>query len=464
MEQYVLSQGLFIRLLGVIYFGAFWSLYPQIKGLFGANGISPIRNYLLEIEEYVGEKIYFQYPTIFWWKSDDSFLTGCALLGMVSSAMVMVGIYPSLFLLICCGLYLSYCSVGAVFLSFQWDALLNEVGFVAIFFALMSPPPFMMVLALWFLLFRLMFSSGITKLMWGSREWKDLTAMDYHYETQPLPTVLGYFAHQQPKWMAKLSVIGVYFLELVVPFLIFLPGSMKVLAFFLLAIFQLLIILTGNYAFFNWLTIVMCVPLLPDRYLAEWMAITPLFSGSLVMYGLLSVVGGAFIFFNVLELVGMFTTVGRLKIVLWFMRRFQILNPYGLFVHMTTRRDEIVIEGSDDHETWKAYTFKWKPGDLKERPKLIAPHQPRLDWQMWFASLSFYEQNPWFGHLLYRLLEGREDVLKLFKENPFPDHPPTFIRASLYQYQFTDLKTWWKTGAWWKRVYVQQYSKILTLN
>ncbi|NGX41834.1 MAG: hypothetical protein K940chlam7_00108 [Chlamydiae bacterium] len=465
-SSYVISQGLFLKSLALIYFFAFGSLLVQMKGLYGAQGIQSIQEYLGNLAKYYKQKPYLKMPTLFWLNASDSTLLLAAWMGMAGSLLVIFGIYPAPILLLLWFLYLSFCAPGFPFLHFQWDALLLEVGFISIFFAIQSPPPLWVVYLLWFLLFRLMLSSGLTKLISGSREWHNLTALDFHYETQPLPTRLAYFAHKQPKLLSRLSVIGVYFFELVVPFFIFGPPSLRFAAFFLLIFFQVLIIVTGNFAFFNLLTIALCLSLLPDSYLFDFEAVAsfdPLVGANVVVAAIIAAIAGFLIVLNAVELCTNFIHSRLIYNILFPFHLYKIINPYGLFVQMTTIRNEIIIEGSEDGENWKAYEFKWKPGDLSQPPRIVAPHQPRLDWQMWFAALSNQEQNPWFTQFLFRVLEGSQDVLHLLKTNPFPDHPPRFIRALEYRYRFSGLKTKRQTGQWWTRDYQGPYSYIYSL-
>lgn len=461
-----ISQGLFLKFLGGIYFFAFLSLNRQVKGLYGSQGIASIRTYLDTIHRRYGKKLFVRLPTLFWFNTSDRCLVLVTWVGMLGAAFVLAGIIPALFLFVLWMCYLSFCQAGGVFLSYQWDALLVEAGFLSIFFAIQSPPPLPFVYLLWFLLFRLMFSSALAKLLWGSQEWKNLTAMVHHYETQPLPTILGYYAHQQPLFFAKLSVIGVYFFELVMPCLIFTPVPIRCAASLLLVFFQLLIMATGNYAFLNLLTIALCLPLIPNLYLSHFEGLSwfiPLVSANLVIGGLLSVFALIFLLMNALELMAVFlrrrTMFNRLRPFYLY----HLINPYGLFIHMTTVRDEIIVEGSDDGREWKVYEFKWKPGNPFCAPRFAAPHQPRLDWQMWFAALGSYTHNPWFSAFLSRLLEGSEDVLRLLKDNPFPRKPPKYVRSRLYRYHFTDRKIKKETGMWWSRVPVGEYSPTFSL-
>lgn len=209
--SYALSQWLFIKCLGLVYLIAFWSLLIQVKGLYGSKGISPIHELLNRIKQFTDKERYYHVPSIFWVYSSDRFLQLVAGFGILASLCVVLGVLSVLFLFVLWVCYLSFLVVGSEFLSFQWDILLLEIGFISIFFAMVTPPPPAIVFLLWFLLFRFMFSSGITKLFWGSYDWRDLTAMEVHYETQPLPTRFGYYLHHQPLWFAKLTTLGVFF-------------------------------------------------------------------------------------------------------------------------------------------------------------------------------------------------------------------------------------------------------------
>jgi len=466
-STYLISQGLFLKAVAFIYLIAFASLAVQVKGLYGAKGIVPIDSLLQAVKKrYTGKSQYLKLPTIFWIDASDRTLIGTCWAGIILAATAILGWYPALSLLVLWFLYYSFIAVGAPFLNFQWDILLLEVGFLAFLFAIQSPPPLLMVYLLWFLLFRFLFASGLSKLLLGSREWRDFTAMDYHYETQPLPTKLGYYAHQQAKCISKLSTLGTYFFELIVPLFIFSPPIIRVPVFWLCVLFQLLIMLTGNYAFFNLLTIAMCIPLLPDAYLGFFENIssfTPLFGDNTYVYVLLTAVAACLLILNAIEIVATYAKVSMLYRILYFFREYNLINPYGLFVNMTTVRNEVVIEGSGDGESWKEYEFRWKPGDLLQGPGLVAPHQPRLDWQFWFAALSNYQRNPWLVNFMIRLLEGSEDVVKLLKENPFPDSPPRYIRARIYRYHFTDPKTKSETGKWWTRFLLGNYTPTYSL-
>jgi hypothetical protein len=367
-------------------------------------------------------------------------------------------------LLVCFAAYLSLTSVGGIFFGFQWDVLLLETGFVALFIAPwqwrmrrghdapVSRAGLFLVKAL---LFKLMFMSGVVKLTSGDVSWMNLTALDYHYWTQPLPTVMGWFADKGPEWLKKAGVALTLFIEVVVPFFIWAPRRLRILAAILLLGLQLVIALTGNYCFFNLLVIALCVLLFDDgswaprrkREVAGSRARWPVLVPATILIATLPI--NAWLTYTAIKPQAEWPK--PLLAVYGAIEPFRIANGYGLFRVMTKERPEIEIEGSADGSNWSAYEFKWKPGDLKRAPGWVAPHQPRLDWQMWFAALGTTRQNPWFGSLVVRLLENQPAVTALLAKNPFPNEPPKYIRAVLYDYHFTTSAERRETGAWWKR-------------
>lgn len=471
MESYLIAptsifgQILFIKLLGLCFFFAFLSLSQQVLGLYGSRGITPIGDLLETIKAQIKSPRYFYVPTIFWRNHSDEWLKWGTSAGMILSILVMLNVLPALFLLALTLLYLSYTTVGSDFLSFQWDVLLIEVGFIGVLYAVQSPPPILVVYLAYFMLFRFLFSSGAVKLLSGCPEWRSLEAMKYHYETQPLPNRGGFYAQHYFKKYTKFSTLAVFFLELITPFLIFGGPFARLLAFGFSLFLQVLIIATGNYAFFNLLTIALSFTLLNDKYLS-WM------DGALSLQALpvitpvnlvLNIIAAVFIFVNAIMLLRLFIRVKIFDDVLRWFQHFQLVNSYGLFAVMTTKRNEILFEGSNDGVLWKEYEFKWKPDRLETQPLQIAPLQPRLDWQMWFASLSHYRNNPWLYQLVVRMLQGSPDVLGLFKNNPFPEGPPKMIRAQFYEYHFNDLEDHRATGNWWKRRYIGLYAPPFSL-
>ena len=475
---FYLSRWLFLRGLGCIYLIAFLSLWVQIHGLVGSNGILPAGQYLEVVRQQIGTEGYYLVPTLFWLNTSDAFLHFLCAGGVVLSLVLIAGFVPTFALVGLWAFYLSLVTVGQVFLSFQWDVLLLEAGFLAIFFAplqlrdtftrtFQSSTAFLWLLR--WLLFRLMFASGFVKLA-SDEVWRNLTALNFHYETQPLPTWLGWYTHQFPEWLHKASTIGMFAAELVVPFLIFAPRHPRTVGCIGLIVLQILIILTGNYCFFNLLTIVLCLLLIDD---VMWKALLPKRFMPTIhtiekpprQYRRIGIMVAAVLLFllSSIRFGGQLFRETQLPDVAW-IAPFRSVNTYGLFADMTESRPEIIVEGSNDRITWKPYQFRWKPGDLTVPPKWVAPHQPRLDWQMWFAALQgSYRNTPWFLNFMGALLQGKSEVLRLLAENPFPDSPPRYVRATLYDYRFTDLTTKRSEGTWWSREWKRIYCPAISL-
>jgi hypothetical protein len=459
------SSSILLRGLAVIYFIAFTSLIPQITGLIGTQGIDPLNPYLNAVRSQTGVERYWEVPTLTWWANSDVSLKVICWTGAGVSVLVAAGVAPLPGFFILWLLYLSIVSVGQDFLSFQWDALLLEVGFAVLLIApsgirpaYRSEPPPAARWALRLILFRLMLESGMVKLLSGDPTWRNLTALRYHYETQPLPTPLAWYASQLPGWFQTASVAGVFLIELGVPFLFLMPRRPRLIGAWLTIALQLAIAATGNYTFFNLLTILLCIFLFDDRHLHAKPApalSSPRFAVAKTAVALFLMVVG------LSQLIGMAAEAPGLPVpITWFdrqMETFRIVNRYGLFAVMTTSRPEIVVEGSDDGDHWKDYEFRYKAGDLRQSPHWVAPYQPRLDWQMWFAALSGFQQTPWFSDFALRLLQGSPDVLHLLKTNPFPGHPPRFVRAELYDYHFSSAATRRASGEWWTREYAGEY-------
>jgi len=443
LPTHQISRWIFLRFIGFIYFCAFLSLWVQLSGLIGSDGILPVRNLMEAGSTQLGRERYWILPTVFWFSSSDLFLHIVCGVGSFASLLLFVGIAPVPLLMLLWVLYLSFVTASSEFLSFQWDNLLLEVGFLAIFFAPLqfkpdyvreTAPSKLVLWALWLLLFKLVFLSGAVKLLSGDTMWRNLTALQVHYETQPLPTVLGWYAHQLPSWFQKMSVVVVFAIELFVPFLIFMRKPMRLWGCGLLVGLQILIFLTGNYCFFNLLTIALCLLLIDDtswpRKLRDRFPKTAQVGDQTVHKRSYRMTKWVVTPIIVLVLCVSFVQVlSSLRLpVRWFLpgvalyrvfQPFRTVNSYGLFAVMTTSRPEIVVEGSNNGSTWRRYEFKWKPQDLNQAPRWVAPHQPRLDWQMWFAALGSYRRNPWFVRFLNRLLEGSPSVLQLLANKPF---------------------------------------------
>jgi predicted DCC family thiol-disulfide oxidoreductase YuxK len=496
--SYFFVRRAFVGCLGVIYLIAFVSLWVQVAGLFGSGGIVPVRDKMAAWKQEatdanIGFSRYFRLPTVCWLSSSDGFLNLQCAAGTALALVVIFGIAPAPCLFLLWLIYLSLCTVGEPFLSFQWDILLLETGFLAIFFApwhllprhpLREHPPSRV--ALWLLrllLFKLMFQSGVVKLASHDPTWRDGTALNYHFQTQPLPTWIGWYAHQLPAWVHFTDVKMMFLIELVIPVLIFFPRRPRQFACLALLALQLFILLTGNYCFFNLLTMVLCITLLDDAALQKclprkWCTLSPANESEAAdtwqrhLFRVLRTVLTVPLVLVVLitYYVQFFSMFGW---PLWLPRPlpaiylraepFRSFNSYGLFAVMTTSRPEIIIEGSNDGENWQAYEFRYKPGDLRRRPGFVAPHQPRLDWQMWFAALSDYQHNLWFVNLCERLLEGSPQTLALMGTNPFPKAPPKYIRALVYEYRFTNMANRRKHGDWWQRRPERIYLPMVSL-
>jgi hypothetical protein len=432
---------LFLKALGIVYLIAFLSFGVQADGLVGSQGVLPLENYLHGMHQAMGARAFWYAPTVFWVNSSDLALRIAWIAGAALSIVLTLGFFRRACLVLLLILYLSICTAGQDFWSFQWDILLLEAGFLAIF---LDSSHGRQWLFRW-LLFRLMFMSGLVKLLSGDTAWHNLTALGYHYETQPLPTPIAWYMFQLPGWFQKASTAVVLFVELAVPFLIFAPAKLRRISAFLLIGLQALILLTGNYTFFNLLAIALCLFLFADRTAA--LPETGMHRGlTIAVMAFVLVTSG-------LQFLEMFSfPLPPLALdYLSGISPLRIVNTYGLFAVMTTTRPEIVIEGSQDGGTWRPYEFRYKPGDLRRAPPWVAPYQPRLDWQMWFAALGSPQQNVWFYSFAVRLMQGSTPVLRLLANNPFPAAPPRYIRALVYDYQFTDFATRKSSGSWWRR-------------
>jgi predicted DCC family thiol-disulfide oxidoreductase YuxK len=501
---YFWARRWFLRMLGLIYLIAFVSLWVQVDGLVGSNGMSPVGRFLPAVRQQLGPDAYFLLPTLCWFDSNNAFLHFLCGGGVVLSLLLIFGIAPALLLATLFVFYLSLAIAGQVFLNFQWDVLLLETGFLSIFLApwrlwprdliwwpgaappaTAAPVSRAGLFLLKFLLFKLMLMSGVVKLTsgddsWGwlnqSFHWSALTALDYHYWSQPLPTVFAWWADKSPEWFKHFSVAFCLAVEIIVPFFIWAPRRPRLMAAGLIIFLQIIIALTGNYCFFNLLTIALCLLLIDDAAIgtsrrdipapingapnASPARIGRALPKQLGRYAALAVIV-ATVPINTWLIFGALKPQSRppgwLAKFYEQLEAFRIVNGYGLFRVMTKDRGEIVIEGSTDGVEWLPYEFKWKPGNVKRAPGWCAPHQPRLDWQMWFAALEAPEQNPWLVGLIVRLLEGSRDVTGLLAHDPFPDKPPHYIRAMFYRYRFTTLEERRQTGAWWKRQELREY-------
>ncbi len=471
---YAVSARIFLHLLGLIYLVAFLWYWVQLAGLNGERGILPATEFFNKAREILGSEAYLQFPSVFWLGAGDGALYGWCGAGILASVLLMFGFAPLPCLVFLWVDYLSLIVAGQVFYQFQWDNLLLEAGFLAIFVSPLdlrlrrgaNPPRPARFLLVW-LLFRLIFASGVVKLSSGDPAWLNGTALDYHYFTQPLPTPVAWLAQQLPGWWQVMSVRVMFFIELVFPFFLFVPRRPRLVAAGGIAALQVLIALTGNYGFFNLLTLALCLLAIDDTVWRKWVPglRAPAAATQLQAHGDAAVparflpqpflVAVAVVIF-LLSLVPLASSFRRpiplaasLILAYQSVAPLRTINGYGLFSVMTKERREIIVQGSDDGMTWKSYVFRFKPGDPRRAPPWVAPYMPRLDWQMWFAALGTVDQNPWFLRFLERIFQGSPSVLALLEENPFPDGRPRLVRALTDRYTFTTTADRARTGNWW---------------
>jgi hypothetical protein len=490
----------FLRLLGLVFLSAFYSLAFQIHGLLGPEGILPAAQYLPLVARAMPGLLRFWYaPTVLWLGSGNGMLTAIVTAGAVASVMLTFNVWPRLSLGIAWLAFLSFIAAAQDFASYQSDGMLLEAGFISLFFAppglrpglgATHPPSRLSLFLLQWEWFRIYFESGVVKLASGDVSWRDFTAMDHYYENGPLPTWLGWYVQHWGHSFHAATVLVTLGMELVVCWLAFFPRRYRLVCCFLCTVLQVGIIATANYAFLNYLVLFLGVLLLDDPAFAWVRArfakgparggdtssddvegepsssslevpIAPFekraaraaesFALGLVLYATLAV----FLFSG---------APPAFRWLLWPARAiepFRIANRYGLFAVMTPARYEIEFQGSNDGRSWTAYPFRYKPQDPLVAPGIYAPYQPRFEWNLWFASLGSWRSYPWVVRTEARLLEASPEVLTLFARNPFPK-PPKFVRAIQWQYWFTDPATKRSTGAWWRREALGLYCPLLT--
>jgi hypothetical protein len=463
-----LTGWLFLKLLALIYFAAFYSLFVQINGLAGPGGILPFQELLDNAEHSLGaSSAWLRLPTLFWIDAGDSALLGSTILGMLLSALLFFNIRPRLSLILLFLLYLSLFHAGQIFMSFQWDYLLMETGLLALF--VVGGPSRLVIFMFHWLLFRLRFLSGISKLLSGDPSWSGMTALNYYFETQPLPHTGAWYAHQLPDWMLQAGVGLTFFAELVVPFFIFLPRRFRLFAAGITIVMQLLIIATSNHNFINLLTILLCLFLLDDRIVGRllpgWIR-QRIESNTQTerKHGLgVVAISAVILSASIPGAIGLSLNT-RLPEPLknWMIQvsHFGVGNVYHIFPTMQTERHELIIEGSHDAINWHPYLFHYKPHELDRRPPFNIPHQPRLDWMMWFVPPKSRENLYWFDRFMHKLRTGSPQVTGLLRYDPFPHHPPQYMRVLVYRYRFTSVTEREITGNWWNAEYLGQFHEV----
>ncbi len=511
VRDHQISRWIFLRALGLIYFSAFYSLVFQIRGLIGPRGILPAYEYLSSVATDLGPLHLWFAPTLLWLSSGTPMLMALCWAGIIASLLIVANLWPRAMLVICFICFLSFISAAGDFSSYQSDGMLLEAGFISLFFVpggffprwgnTRFPPRASLFLLRWEW-FRIYFESGIVKLASGDQQWRHLRALDEYYQNGPLPTWIGWYVQHLPHWFHASTVVATLVMELALVWMFFISRRWRIVCFFLVTPWQIVIILTANYAFLNYIVLALGFLLLDDRFLARflpmrWRASLPVTKQSepeiepapsneeashtgeaspqvpptrIVqhLHALrLAVITVA------LSWIFYATTLPMLQ-MLWrriplpespvtALEPFRIANQYGLFAVMTPHRFEIEFQGSNDGQTWIAYPFRYKPQDVTERPRIYAPYQPRFDWNLWFASLGTWSQYPIVPRTEELLLINDPDVLQLFARNVFPDKPPRMVRAVLWQYWFSTMEEKRTQGIWWRRQLLGTYAPTLTI-
>ncbi len=466
LAPYWYSRFIFERGLALIYLIAFIAVVNQFIPLLGEHGLLPVPRFV--------EAVPFRAsPSLFYLRATDGAFRAAGWLGVLLSFVALTGVVQHRSALaagILWGLlwilYLSFVNVGQTFYGFGWESLLLEVGFFTILAGAgtAAPPTILNWIYRW-TLFRLMFGAGLIKIR-GDSCWRDLTCLDYYFETQPIPNPLSWYFHWLPRPVLHGGVVFNHVVELIVPFGYFLPQPFAGIAGLITIAFQLTLIVSGNLSWLNWLTVVLALTTLDNRFLS-WLpvsipAIEPMPAVQrLAVYGL----GVLVAFLSIAPTVNMLSPN---QVMNTSFNPLQIVNTYGAFGSITRERFEIAIEGTADESleaaTWREYQFKGKPGDPSRRPRQIAPYHLRIDWLMWFAAMGSARDYEWFSPLILKLLHGDPATIGLLDGNPFPDRPPRWIRARMYKYTFTTAAERQQSGRWWNREIVGDYFPAVRLN
>ena len=462
---YWLTRLLLDRGVAIICLIAFLVALNQFKPLLGERGLLPVSLFVKQVP-------FSESPSLFYLFPRDIAFTLAAWLGVALSCLVLTGfasrytwshvvVWAAIYLL-----YLSFVNVGQTFYAFGWESILLEACFFAIFLggSHVTPHAIPVWLFRW-LLFRIMFGAGLIKLR-GDSCWRDLTCLHYYYETQPMPNPLSWYFHWAPRWMNQGGVALNHFAELIVPFFYFLPQPVAGIAGLITIGFQLTIIVSGNLSWLNWLTLILAFSTLDAKFLAALARHAPaLHAGSPAAQWVNYVLAGAVVLMSIPVIVNILSSR---QVMNTNFNSLHLVGTYGAFGSITRTRFEVVVEGAADSVItpathWREYHFKGKPGDLAYRPAQIAPYHLRLDWLMWFAAMSEYQDYPWFVNFVAKLLGGDHAVLSLLRADPFAGKPPHYVRASLYEYHFTTPEEHRRTGAWWKRTLSGPYFPPVSL-
>ena len=464
--RYALTSHVFMRLLALIYLAAFVSTAIEITGLVGSQGILPAGEYLNGLHDRFGKLAWIRFPTLFWLDHSDMSLLAASYAGCLFAVLLLIGWRPLLSTIVLFLLYLSLFRVGQIFFNFQWEYLLLEAGLLAIF--LTGGPNRLLIFLYHWLLFRLRFLSGLSKILSEDPSWSQLTTLNYYFETQPLPHIGSWYAHQLPDALLRFGTGLTLFVELLVPFFIFLPRRFRIFAALATISIQLLIIFTSNHNFINLLTIALCLFLLDDQALRRFVPRrktgheqSPR-SGRALRLGL-PVLASILVFSSCVAAYEFITD--RQPRTAWnapvnWVRGWGVGNVFHVFPTMQTERHELVIEGSNDGQSWQAYRFRFKPNSADDYPDFVVPLHPRLDWMIWFIPSQNPVMRNWFERFLWRLHTGSADVSGLLEHDPFPDQGPKYLRISVYRYRFTSPAERQRSGNIWHTQYLGEFPKV----
>jgi len=524
----LIARWIVLRALALIYFSAFYSLLFQIKGLIGPQGILPARQYLAAVARALPETKYWYAPSLYWISSSDAALMAVMWIGLAAAVIAFLNLWPRLSFFVCWVCFLAFVAASGEFSSYQSDGMLLEAGFLALFFAprgwmpgwgAHDPPSRASLWLLEWEWFRIYFESGMVKLLSGDEQWRNMTAMDEYYQNGPLPTWIGWYAQHLPHWFHAATALGTLGMELGVVLMLFFPRRVRLVCFCIVTPWEMGVILTANYTFLNYLVLTLGFLLLEDGVLCRlvpvrWRpevvaraaaletreeeklsilapegrpvaddvaetaasidgAVRPQWRRRLARHShaLGIAVSAAMLtwiaYDTTAEMIGLPMRGSFLPMTpVAVLEPFRIANQYGLFAVMTRGRYEIEFQESNDGENWTPYLFRNKPQLVNQAPRIYAPYQPRFDWNLWFCSLSDWQQSQIVPRTEELLLTNDADVLALFKDagggNPFAQRPPRFVRAVLWQYWFTSLEERRRTGNWWRRKYLGLYAPELT--
>jgi Lipase maturation factor len=467
-SRYWLPRLLFQRGLGLIYLIAFLVAVNQFRPLLGEHGLLPVSLFVKQVPFHEAPSLFFLFP-------NDKAFGAAAWLGVFLSVLALTGVsdrYQTWFSMLVWALvwviYLSFVNVGQVFYGFGWESMLLESGFYAIFLGSRNSAP--RAIPIWLLrwmLFRVMFGAGLIKLR-GDSCWRDLTCLDYYYETQPMPNPLSWYFHRAPTWTHHGGVLFNHLVELAIPFGYFAPQPIATIAGVVTIVFQSLLMLSGNLSFLNLLTIVIAISALDGRILSKFIpdhSAAVHQTSRVIQYGMLCLA----VLVGILSIPPALNMLSPGQLMNFNYNPLHLVNTYGAFGSISRTRYEVVVEGTADPSPtpstqWREYEFLGKPGDIRRTPPQIAPYHLRLDWLMWFAAMSRYSDEPWFMNLMAKLLQGDRETLGLLQTNPFPDRPPRYVRARLYVYRFTTPQARKAGGEWWQRELVGPWFPEVSLD